>query len=74
MAGIDLQTAEKHLAAWLEAELELTTHQSYRIGTRWLTKADLKEVRNQIKYWQGVVNQLKGRGRNRVYRGVLRDN
>ena len=28
MAGISLEIARKHLSAWLEAELEVTTHQS----------------------------------------------
>lgn len=76
MAGITLKEAEKHLKAWLTAELELTSHQSYRIGTRTLTKADLNAVREQIKYWERKVAELsKGsrRGRNRVYRCVPRD-
>ena len=71
--GITLETAKNHLDAWLEAELTIVTGQSYRIGTRSLTRADLKEVREQIKYWNGQVNQLSRRGRNRVYRVVPRD-
>jgi len=73
MSGITLQTAQKHLDAWLKAELEITTSQSYKIGTRNLTRADLKQVREQVKYWQNMVSQLSGRGRNRVYRAVPRD-
>lgn len=74
MAGITLKDAEKHLKAWLTAELELTSHQSYKIGTRMLTKADLNAVREQIKYWEKKVQQLQsGRGRNKVYRCVPRD-
>ena len=41
MAGITLKIAKKHLNAWLEAELEVTTNQSYTIGSRSLTRADL---------------------------------
>lgn len=41
MAGISLEIARKHLSAWLEAELEVTTHQSYTIGSRSLTKRTL---------------------------------
>lgn len=74
MAGITLKQAQCHLDAWLKAELEISTSQSYKIGTRSLTRADLKEVREQIKFWQNKVTALenasKHRGRNRIYRAV----
>jgi hypothetical protein len=77
MAGISLKEAKKHLKSWLEAELEISTSQSYKIGTRSLTRADLAQVREQIKFWQGKVKELETaegrRGRNRVYRAVPRD-
>ena len=77
MAGITLKIAEKHLEAWLTAELEVTTHQSYTIGSRSLTKANLSEIRKQIEYWSDQVARLenieKRGGRNRVYRAVPRD-
>ncbi len=77
MSGITLKDAQKHLDAWLKAELELTSHQSYTIGSRSLTKANLKEVREQIKFWQNQVARLeniaKCKGRNKVYRVVPRD-
>ena len=72
-----LEIARHHLNAWLEAELELTTHQSYKIGSRSLTKADLGQIRKQIEFWQNRVAQLenieKRGGRNRVVRVVPRD-
>ena len=34
MAGITLETAKRHLDAWLEAELAVTNAQSYTIGSR----------------------------------------
>lgn len=72
-----LEVAKKHLDAWLEAELEVTTHQSYSIGTRSLTKANLSEIRKQIEFWQNEVTKLenasKRRGRNRIIRVVPRD-
>ena len=37
MPGITLEIAQKHLDAWLEAELACTTNQSYTIGSRTLT-------------------------------------
>ena len=72
-----LEIARHHLNAWLEAELELTTHQTYKIGSRSLTKADLGQIRKQIEFWQNRVAQLenaeKRGGRNRVVRAVPRD-
>lgn len=77
MAGISLEIAKKHLSAWLEAELEVTTHQSYTIGSRSLTKADLADIRQQIRFWKNEVERLenigKRGGRNRVLRVIPRD-
>nr|WP_238938005.1 DUF6148 family protein [Anaerobacillus isosaccharinicus] len=41
MSGITLERARKHLEAWLEAELAVSTGQAYRIGTRQLQRANL---------------------------------
>jgi hypothetical protein len=72
-----LEIARKHLEAWLEAELEVTTHQSYTIGSRSLTKANLSEIRKQIEYWTNEVERLENieerGGRNRVFRVIPRD-
>lgn len=72
-----LKIAQKHLDAWLEAELEITTHQSYTIGSRSLTRANLSEIREQIKFWNNEVAKLenleKRKGRNRIVRAVPRD-
>lgn len=75
--GITLKQAQQHLEMWLNAEEEIATSQSYTIGTRTLTRANLKEVRDQIKFWQSKVDDLEklaaGKGRNRVYRAIPRD-
>ena len=77
MAGITLETAQKHLDAWIEAEMQVTNAQSYTIGSRTLTKANLTEIRNAIEYWQQKVtileNLKKNNGRSRVKRFVPRD-
>ena len=77
MAAITLRTAKRHLDAWLEAELACTTNQSYTIGSRTLTRADLAEIRETIKYWSGMVTKLENLeqngGRNAVKRVVPRD-
>lgn len=75
--GITLERAQKHLDEWMEAELEVTTHQSYKLGSKTLTLADLDMIGKRIAYWEGKVEQLKAQeasgGRNRMYRAVPRD-
>lgn len=77
MAAITLKTAKRHLDAWLEAEMACATSQSYTIGSRSLTRANLAEIRETIRYWQGMVTKLENQeahgGRNGVYRVVPRD-
>lgn len=77
MAGITLEVARKHLDAWLEAEIAVTNAQSYTIGSRVMTKADLEEIRKTIDYWNNKVAELeniqKYGGRNRAKRAVPRD-
>lgn len=78
MPAISLETAKKHLTIWLEAEETIATGQSYTIGTRSLTRANLAEVRQQIDYWNAKVTKLEALkkrlgGRNRVFRGVPKD-
>ncbi len=70
---LDLETAKKHLQAWLDAELAVSTGQSYRIGTRQLNRASLSEIRKQITYWQREVFRLQGKGSRKVFRAVPRD-
>lgn len=77
MSAIRLETAQKHLDAWLEAELAVTQAQSYTIGSRTLTKANLTEIRNSITFWEGKVAELekvqKHKARNKTRRFVPRD-
>ena len=73
--AITLSIAKTHLDAWLKAELECTTNQSYTIGSR--TLADLAEIRETIRYWQGMVTKLENKAkhgsRNAAYRIMPRD-
>lgn len=77
MAAITLETAKRHLDMWIEAETQVAINQSYTIGGKSFTRANLSEIRNQVKYWSDKVEELqniaKNRGRNRVYRIVPRD-
>lgn len=74
--GISLSSAQKHLHEWMEAELQVTTHQSYQLGSKNLTMADLDAIRRTIDYWSQQVEKLKRQesgGRNRVIRVIPRD-
>lgn len=75
MVAWTLETAKKHLDAWLSAELAITTGQSYWIGTRKLERANLSEVKNQIRFWRAEVEKLSSgrKGRNRVIGVIPRD-
>ncbi|KZL88704.1 DUF6148 family protein [Clostridium magnum] len=77
MAAWTIQQARDHLQAWMEAELKVTAGQSYSIGTRQLTRADLGQINEKIKFWANEVEKLEARqqhrGTNRVYRVVPRD-
>jgi hypothetical protein len=70
MAGITLETAEAKLQTWLDAEDALATSQSYTIananGTRTLTRADLGQIRDNIKFWDRKVQDLSRGGGKRV--------
>ena len=48
MAAITLEVAKKHLEIWLEAENEVAINQSYTIGGKSFTRANLAEIRKQI--------------------------
>lgn len=75
--GITLEIAQNHLDEWLKAELVVTGGQSYQIGSRRLDRANLYQIREEIKYWENKVNQLRLQanrgGKVRVMRAVPRD-
>jgi len=58
MAGITLAQAETQLAAWLDADTKVASGQAYSIGGRSLTRANAKEIRDNITYWNGMVQSL----------------
>ena len=59
-AGITLQTATDRLTLYLAAEAKVLKGQSYEIGDRKLTRADLGEIRSGIMFWQGRIDALGG--------------
>lgn len=77
MAAYTLERAREMLTVWMEAEKAVATAQHYRIGTRELTRANLGEIRERIRYWETKVAELeavdKNGGGRRVTRIVPRD-
>lgn len=62
------------LQMWLEAEEAIANSQSYKIGTRELRRADLSEIREQIKFWENKLIFVNNKGKTRrTYRAVPRD-
>jgi hypothetical protein len=68
MAGITQAEAEAKLAEYLAAETAINTAgQDYTIKDRRFTRADLKEIREGIKFWNGMVKELsRGQSGRRV--------
>lgn len=62
MAWITIEEAKNNLKLWLDAEKAIATAQSYRIGNRQLSRADLGEVTKRISYWRDVVADLENGG------------
>lgn len=58
MAGITLAQAQAKLDMWLDAEEALATSQSYSIGGRQLTRANLDQVEAAIDRWDRRVKML----------------
>ena len=77
MSVFSKKLCEAKLKTWLEAEEAIATGQSYQIGTRMLTRADLKQVREQMEYWAARLNEAETEeqrgGRNRTFRVTIRD-
>lgn len=68
-----IERAKTHLDAWYKAELAVSTGQSYSIGSRSLTRANLSEIRKQIEYWEKRVATFSEKKRRRAKRFVPRD-
>ncbi len=74
MDWITLEEAQENLRIWLEAERAVATGQSYKIGSRSLTRTNLDDITKRIAFWRNVIEKLKsGRKGSRVLRAVPRD-
>lgn len=62
MPGITLSQAETQLAAWLAADTAVASGQAYSIAGRSLTRANAKEIRENITFWDAKVQNLSRGG------------
>jgi len=68
------ERAKKHLEAWLDADLAVSTGQTYQMGSRSLTRAHASEIRKNILFWEKKVNQYsQKRSGIRMKRMIPRD-
>ena len=77
MASERLIKTESRLNAYYDAEVAVLSGQSYTIGSRQLTRANLAEIRQAINELEKQVDELKnkeaGAGNRKAYRITLRD-
>lgn len=74
MSWITIDEARANLQMWLEAERAVSTGQSYKVGTRSLSRVNLSDIAERIKYWRNEIDRLEsGRTGARVMRAVPRD-
>lgn len=81
MSAITLDQAKQQLQVWLDANIAVSSGQSYSLGTsngnRSLTRANSAEILKQIEFWEKKIAtieaQSKGRSRSKIFRGIPRD-
>ena len=74
MSWISIDEARTTLQMWLDAERAVATGQSYKIGTRSLTRANLADIRESIQVWRREIDRLEAKHTGaRVFRAVPRD-
>lgn len=68
------EQVKNQLDAWLEANIAVSQGQSYQIGSRNLTRANCKEILDQIKFWQNELDKIEmievQKSRNKAWRVV----
>ena len=74
MSVITKEMAREMLQLWIDAERAVTTGKAYSIGSRSLTRANISEIAERIKYWRNELAKLEsGRRGIRVVRVIPRD-
>ena len=59
---VKLDTLRARLAQYYEAESKILEGQSYSLGSRSLTRTNLREVQNMIRELEAKINSLETRG------------
>lgn len=72
MAGLTKEQCEARLNDWLAADEAVARNQSYQIGDRTLTRADAKEIRENISFWNSKIKQIDRGGARKVRRLHMR--
>lgn len=70
MAIFSEKQCMERLELWLKAEAAVATGQSYQIGGRSLTRANLAEIREQIKFWEARAMKARSQGKRKIFYGV----
>lgn len=71
MPWITLDEARENLKMWLDAEKAVSTGQSYKIGSRSLTRVSLPEIANRINFWRREVEKIETGTRGAVVLRVV---
>ncbi len=71
MAAYTLVEAQTMLATYIEAEKSILKGQSYSIGDRALSRADLHDLAEQRKYWSDMVENLTAERTGPKVRSVI---
>ena len=64
--SINLKTAQDALNAWVKADLAVARGQSYSMNGRSLTLANVREIREQILYWERRVASFMHPNQNNI--------
>lgn len=59
MSSWTLPEAKGYLQVWVNASLAVATGQSYTIGRRALTRANLSEIKKMIDFWRSEIARLE---------------
>ena len=77
MSGITLEVAKEMFDAAKKAYLAACTAQEYKIGSRSKRAAELRDLRNDMDYWDKKVKELEalsaGGSRRKTFQIVPRD-
>ena len=69
MPGITLAQAEAKLAEWMAADTAVASGQAYSMAGRSLTRANAREIRENIDYWDSKAKSLGSTG-IKIYGGT----